>query len=247
MKDKSLIYGIRPIIEAIKSGKNLEKVLIQKDLRGDLYKEAFQVIREAGVIFQFVPIEKLNRLHSGNHQGMMGWITQIEYTPFEDVLISVFESGRAPLLLVLDQITDTRNFGSIARTAECAGVDAIIVPVKDSAMITSDAIKTSAGALHHIPVTKVKNLIEAVKYMKLSGLKIVAATEKASDPYYQSDLKGPVALIMGAEDLGISNDLIRLADDLIQIPLQGSIESLNVAVATGVILFEIAKQRSMAE
>lgn len=243
MKDKSLIYGIRPLIEAIKSGKTLEKVLIQKDLRGDLFKEAFQVIREAGVIFQFVPVEKLNRLHSGNHQGMMGWLSQIEYTPFEDVLITAFEKGRNPLLLVLDRVTDVRNFGSIARTAECAGVDAIIVPVKDSAMITSDAVKTSAGALHHIPVAKVKSLTDSVKYMKQSGLKIVAATEKGSEPFYTADFKGPLALIMGAEDLGISNDLIRLSDEFVKIPLYGNIESLNVAVATGIILFEAARQR----
>lgn len=243
MKDKSLIYGIRPVIEAIKSGKTIEKVLIQKDLRGDLFKEAFQVIREAGVIFQFVPVEKLNRLHSGNHQGMMGWLSQIEYTPFEDVLISAFEKGRNPLLLVLDRVTDVRNFGSIARTAECAGVDAIIVPVKDSAMITSDAVKTSAGALHHIPVAKVKSLTDAVKYMKQSGLKIVAATEKGSEPFYTADFKGPLALVMGAEDVGVSNDLIRLSDEFVKIPLYGNIESLNVAVATGIILFEAARQR----
>jgi len=243
LKDKSLIYGIRPVIEAIKSGKTIEKVLIQKDLRGDLFKEAFQVIREAGVIFQFVPVEKLNRLHSGNHQGMMGWLSQIEYTPFEDVLISAFEKGRNPLLLVLDRVTDVRNFGSIARTAECAGVDAIIVPVKDSAMITSDAVKTSAGALHHIPVAKVKSLTDAVKYMKQSGLKIVAATEKGSEPFYTADFKGPLALVMGAEDVGVSNDLIRLSDEFVKIPLYGNIESLNVAVATGIILFEAARQR----
>lgn len=244
MKDKSLIYGIRPIIEAIKSGKNLEKVLIQKDLRGELFKEAFQVIREAGIIFQFVPVEKLNRLNSGNHQGMMAWLTQIEYHPFENVLISAFENGKTPLILVLDKVTDVRNFGSIARTAECSGVDAIVVPAQASAMITSDAIKTSAGALHIIPVTKVKSLIDAVKYMKNSGLTIVAATEKGSDPYYNADFKGPMALIMGAEDVGISNELIRLADAFVKIPLQGKIDSLNVAVATGIILFEVARQRS---
>ena len=245
MEKENLIYGLRPVIEAIKSGKEIEKIFIQNGLRGDIYIELFQILRDNDVHSQYVPVEKLNKLIPKNHQGVVAYTSIISYTKVESVIPFIYEQGKTPLILILDRITDVRNFGAITRTAECAGVDAIIVPTRGSAQINSDAVKTSAGALHKIPVCKSDNLKETIDYLKKSGLQIIAATEKTDDYYYKTDFLAPTAIIMGSEEDGVSPEYIRLSDHKVKIPLSGDIESLNVSVACGVILYEAIRQRTL--
>lgn len=240
------VFGIRAIIEAIHAGKEIEKVLLKKGLMGDLLKELTDLIKERGIPFQTVPIERINRITRKNHQGALAFISAIEYQSLENTLISVFEKGETPLVVVLDGITDVRNLGAIARSAACAGAHAIVVPEKGSAVVNADAIKTSAGALHDIPVCRVKNLWQSVMYLKNSGLSVVCATEKGADNYYSCKLDGPLALVLGAEDTGITSQILRSADMNCKIPLQGNIGSLNVSVAAGILLFEAVKQRALA-
>jgi len=242
MRDKT-IYGIRPVIEAIKSGKEIDKIMIQKGLRGEGFHQLMAFVRDLDIPVQYVPIEKLNKIYRQNHQGVIAFISEITYQKLEQVIPFTYEQGKVPIILVLDQITDVRNLGAIARTAECAGVDMIVIPERGSAQVTSDAIKTSAGALYKLPVSRVQSLKEAIVFMKNSGLTIFAATEKASTSYSAVKFTQPMALIMGSEDTGISEECLKLADELIMIPVHGEIESLNVSVATGVILYEILRQR----
>jgi 23S rRNA (guanosine2251-2'-O)-methyltransferase len=239
----SLIFGTHAVIEAIRSGKEIEKLILKKDLSGEPLREILKASRERNIPYQFVPIEKLDRITQKNHQGVIAYIAEIEYQKLEQVIPFLYEQGKAPFILILDHITDVRNFGSIARTAECAGVDAIVIPEKGAAQINADAIKTSSGALHSINVCREISLIKAIQFLSDSGLKIVAASEKGTDYYTQPDYSGPVAIVMGAEDTGISNDIIRKADSIVKIPLHGKVSSLNVAVATGLVLYEVVKQR----
>lgn len=243
MKKETYIYGLRPVIEAIKSGKEFEKVMLQKNLKGEIFRELFALIKETEIPFQFVPVEKLNHLSRQNHQGVIGFVSEITYQKAEDLVPAVFEHGQTPLFLILDRITDVRNFGSIVRTAECAGAHGVIIPAKGSASINSDAIKTSAGALYKLPVVRSNNLKDTIRFFRESGLKIIAATEKSDLNYSKTDLTGPFALIMGSEGEGIAEEYLRMTDVTVQIPLFGEIESLNVSVATGVILFEAMRQR----
>jgi 23S rRNA (guanosine2251-2'-O)-methyltransferase len=247
MKKENFIFGIHPVIEAIKSGKEMDRILLQKNLRGESFRELFNLIRDLEIPFQFVPVEKLNRLSKQNHQGVIAYVTDISYQKIEDILPLLYEQGRVPLILLLDGITDVRNMGAIARTAECAGVDAIVIPLKGSAMLNSEAVKTSAGALYKIPVCRTANAQEAVNLMKNSGLHVMAATEKGSHSYLSVDYSTPLLLIMGSEGAGISEELLQLCDEHIMIPLAGEIESLNVSVASGVILFEIIRQRNTTD
>ena len=244
MNNKNQIYGIRPVIEAIKSGKEIEKIFLQKGLRSEGFRQLHSYIRELEIPVQFVPLEKMNRLTRENHQGVVACISEITYQKLEYIIPWVYEQGKAPLVLILDHITDVRNLGAIARTAECAGVDALLIPEKGSAQVNQDAIKTSAGALYKIPVCRCPNLRESITYMKNSGIKILAATEKTDTGYTASDLSAPLALIVGSEESGISGELLELADERVKIPIRGEIESLNVSVAVGVILYEILRQRS---
>ena len=237
------IFGIRAVIEAIDSGKEVDKILIKKGLSGDLFKELFEKIREFQVPFQYVPMEKINRVTRKNHQGVLAFISPITFYDLENFLPSVFESGKNPLILILDQVTDVRNFGAIVRTAECAGVDAVVIPEKGAARINADAVKTSAGALHFVPVCRTKDLKKSIIYLKESGLKITAATEKSSDNYTNADLTGPTAIIMGSEEKGIEQQLLKLADAQVQIPILGKIGSLNVSVAAGLLVYEAIRQR----
>jgi 23S rRNA (guanosine2251-2'-O)-methyltransferase len=201
------------------------------------------LLKKHNVVYQYVPVEKLNRLTSKNHQGVVGYISSIEYSKIEKVLPMVFDAGKTPLILILDRITDVRNFGAIARTAECAGVDAIVIPARGAAQINADAIKTSTGALHKIPVCKEDNLKDVILYLRESGLQVIACTEKTTDMYYTQDYTLPVAIMMGSEEDGISPEFLKLADAHAKIPLMGKIGSLNVSVAAGVILYEAVKQR----
>jgi 23S rRNA (guanosine2251-2'-O)-methyltransferase len=244
MKSQSnMIFGSHAVIEAIRSGKEFEKIIMKKELSGDVLRELLKAALERNIPYQFVPNEKLDRLTRKNHQGVIAFISEIEYQQLESIIPILYDKGVDPFILVLDQITDVRNFGSIARTAECAGVHAIVVPEKGAAQINADAIKTSSGALNLISVCRVPSLIKAVQFLADSGLKIIAASEKGTDLYYNIEYNGPIAVVMGAEDSGVSNDILRKAGNIVKIPLFGKIESLNVAVAAGILLFEVVKQK----
>jgi 23S rRNA (guanosine2251-2'-O)-methyltransferase len=245
MKKETFIYGLRPTIEALKSGKEFDKVFLQNGLKGDNFRELFGLIRDLEIPFQFVPIEKLNRLTHQNHQGVISFISEITYQRIEDLVPFAFEQGRQPLFLLLDRVTDVRNVGAIARTAECAGVDGLVIPSRGSAQINSDAIKTSAGALYKLPVVRSQNLKETIQFLKNSGLTIVAATEKSETKYTDVDFNKPLAIIMGSEGEGVSEEYLKLTDMEVKIPLLGEIESLNVSVASGVLLFEVLRQRNI--
>ncbi|MBK0384031.1 23S rRNA (guanosine(2251)-2'-O)-methyltransferase RlmB [Pedobacter sp. SD-b] len=238
-----MVFGIRAVIEAIGSGKDIESLFLQKGLSGGLISELKTLLRQFDIPSQQVPIEKLNRITTKNHQGVIAFISPITYQKIEDLVPQIFEKGEVPLILMLDGVTDVRNFGAIARTAECCGAHAIVVPKKGSAQINPDAIKTSAGALHKIPVCRHDNLLMVLRFLKDSGIQIVACTEKTEDFIYKPDFTLPTAIIMGAEDEGISFELMRNADHLTKIPMVGTIESLNVSVSAGVILYEAVRQR----
>jgi len=243
MQKNDLIFGIRAIIEAIQSGKELDKILLKTGLRSELFSELSTYIKDLNIPVQYVPIEKINRISQKNHQGALAFLSPVTYLNVEEIVQQTFEAGNIPLILILDKITDVRNFGAIARTAECAGIHAIVIPNKGSAQINADAVKTSAGALHHIPVCRTENLIKTIKYLKNSGVQMVAATEKAAENYYQTDFTLPTAIIMGSEDTGISDECLKIADKLVKIPIQGEIESLNVSVAAAILMYEAVKQR----
>ena len=237
------IFGFHSLIEAIRSGKEIEKVFVKKNLSGDLYNELFGLLKERQIPFQIVPIEKINRITRKNHQGVVAYLSPVVYDKIENVLPMIYEKGETPLVIILDRVSDVRNFGAICRTAECAGVHAIIIPSRGSAMINADAIKTSAGALLKISVCREMNLKDTITYLKGSGLKIIAASEKSSTEYYKSDFTGPLAIIMGSEDEGVSGEYLKLSDERLRIPILGTVESLNVSVATGIIIYDVIRQR----
>jgi len=246
-KQDNLIYGIHPIIETIKAGKEVEKIFIQKGLQGEHFAELFTLLRECEIPYQHVPIEKLNRITRKNHQGILAFVSSIVYQPIEEIIQSLFEKGENPFILILDRVTDVRNFGAIARTAECAGVHAILIPMQGAAQINADAMKTSAGALNNILVSRSKNIGNSLEFLKNSGLQIVAATEKTENNYYTADFTIPTAIIMGSEEDGVSPAYLKKTDLKVKIPINGSTESLNVSVAAGVLIYEVVKQRTLAE
>ncbi len=235
------IFGIRAVEEAIDAGKEIDKIFIKKGLQGELFKGFFKKLQEQDIPFQYVPIEKLNRISQKNHQGVIAYISPIVYDDIEQIIPTLYDEGKEPFILVLDGVTDVRNFGAIARSAECAGVNAIVIPIKGGASVNADAIKTSAGALHNTPVCRVYSLVDTVTFLKNSGIKIVAATEKGADDYTEADYSGPKCLIMGAEDTGISEEVLNIADIFSKIPVKGKIKSLNVSVASGIMLYEMLK------
>ncbi len=245
MEKDQLIYGIRPLMEAITAGKDVDKILIQNGLKSELFHEFRNMLSERNIPYQFVPIEKLNRVTTKNHQGVIGFVSNIVYSEVENIIPFVFEQGKTPLILMLDRITDVRNFGAIARSAECAGADAIVIPYFNSVRVSADAIKSSAGALHKIPVCRSLSMIKTVEFLKSSGLQVVACSEKAQQAYYQCNLTLPTVIIMGSEEDGISDILLKAADQKLKIPMTGEIQSLNVSVAAGIVLFEVLKQRSV--
>jgi len=242
-ESNQMVFGTRAVIEAIRSGKEIESLYVQRGVGGGLVAELKQLLAEFNITAQQVPVEKLNRLTMKNHQGVVAFISPIVYQKIEDIIPQIFEKGETPLILILDSITDVRNMGAIARTAECSGVHAIVVPAKGSAQINPDAIKTSAGALYKIPVCRHDNFMQTVRFIQESGLQLVCCTEKTKDYIYQPDYTAPTAIIMGSEEDGVRNEIIRIADHLAKIPMYGEIESLNVSVATGVILYEAIRQR----
>ncbi len=239
-----MIFGIRPIIEGLKAGIEVEKILMQNTIRSPQTAEIVRLSRQLGIPVQMVPMEKLNRLTKKNHQGVVAFTAHLTYQKLSALLPMLFEAALEPFLLVLDRITDVRNLGAIARSAEASGVHALLLPSRGSAMINADAVKTSTGALHRLNVCREDNLKTSLQYLKDSGLKIVAVTEKASVDYWKADLSGPVALILGAEDTGISEEYLKIADARIKMPMLGEIQSLNVSVAAGIACYEIVRQRS---
>ena len=244
-EEKNYIFGIRAIIEAVNAGKTIDKLFIQKGLHNDLFAELWKLVRLKRINYKHVPLEKINRLTRKNHQGVFAFISPIDFHNIEDIVPSLYEQGKNPFILVLDRITDVRNFGAIARTAECAGVDAIIIPEQNAAAINADAIKTSAGALHKITVCRTWNLKLAIQFMKESGIQLVGCTEKTQDIMYKPDFTPPTAIIMGSEEDGVSAEFLKMCDARAKIPLAGKIASLNVSVATGVILYEAIRQRGL--
>ncbi len=243
MKESEMIFGTRAVIEAIQAGKEVDKILMKRDLQGDLSRELFQIVRNTNIPLQRVPQEKLDRLTRKNHQGVIAFISAVTYQKLEDIVPFLYEEGKNPFIVLLDGVTDVRNFGAIARTCECAGVDAIVIPSRNSVSVNADAVKTSAGALHTLPVCKETSITEAIKFLKNCGYKVVAATEKAENDYTVVDYTTPVALVMGGEDMGISADNLRICDEMVAIPVLGTIASLNVSAAAAVLMYEVVRQR----
>ncbi len=239
----NFIFGIRPLLEAIDNGNIPERVLIQKGLQGENFAVLFQKIRQSKIPFQMVPVEKLNRVTRKNHQGIIAFVSLIEYQPLHILLQSIFEKGETPLLVLLDGVTDVRNMGALVRSAECAGAHAVIIPEKGVAPINADAIKASAGALSRLPICREPYLPATISFLKECGLEVLALDEKGNKTIYQSDLNKPLAIIMGSEDQGISAAILKASDQVISIPMKGEIGSLNVSVAAGVVLFEALRQR----
>ena len=242
-EEKNYIFGIRAIIEAVEAGKTIDKLFIQKGLHNDLFAELWKLVREKRINYKHVPLEKINRLTRKNHQGVFAFISPIDFHNIEDVIPKLYEEGKNPLVLVLDRITDVRNFGAIARTAECAGVDTILIPEQNAAAINADAIKTSAGALHKVTVCRTWNLKLALQFMKESGIQLIGCTEKTQDNMYKPDYTTPTAIIIGSEEDGVSPEFLKMCDARAKIPMNGKIASLNVSVATGVVLYEALRQR----
>lgn len=243
MENNTKIFGLRAVIEAINANKTIDKVFLQKGLRGELFNELESIIRKQSINVSYVPVEKLNRFTDKNHQGAVAQISPIEFHDLETLVINVIESGKTPLFLLLDQISDVRNFGAIIRTAECTGVDGIIIQKKGAAPINGDTVKTSAGAVFKVPICKVDHIKDAMFHLQASGIKVIAATEKTKDTIYDVSFKEPCAIIMGSEGKGISPSIIKLADDRAKLPMYGEIGSLNVSVACGAFLYEIVRQR----
>ena len=239
----NLIFGTRAVIEAVNAGKEIDKIIIQKGLSNQLYSELRKAIKDLDIPIQIVPPEKINRITSKNHQGVLAFIAQVTYYEVEDLLATVFEKGKMPLVLILDRVTDVRNFGAIARSADCSGVDFIVIPSRGAAQINADAVKTSAGALNRMKVCRVDNLKSTIDYLKEYGLQIVSCHEKTESYYFNADLTKPTAIIMGSEENGISNEYLKRSDIQVKIPMVGNIASLNVSVAAGIILFEAVRQR----
>ena len=240
-----MIYVIHSIFEAPDAGQELDKILLKRELRNPEIKKIIDIAKDRLIPVQFVPEEKLNRLSRKNHQGIIAFISSIEYSNIENLIPMIYEDGRDPFLVILDGLTDVRNFGAIARTAECAGVDAIIIPDKGSVSVTGDAVKTSAGALMRIPVCRVSSISETIKFLQDNGIRVMVASEKATKEYTNIEMNSPLAIVMGAEDKGASLDTIRKSDELIAIPQVGSIGSLNVSVAAAIIMYEVFRQRKI--
>ncbi|MBT8254064.1 MAG: 23S rRNA (guanosine(2251)-2'-O)-methyltransferase RlmB [Flavobacteriaceae bacterium] len=243
MESSTEIFGIRAVIEAIDAGKSIDKVFVQKGLKGPLFQRLENQLRQHGISYSYVPVEKLNRLSHKNHQGVVARVSPVEFHALDTLVSSTLESGRVPLFVLLDQVSDVRNFGAIIRTAECTGVDGIIIGKSGGASINADTIKTSAGAVFKMPLCKVDHIKDAIYHLQASGIKVVAATEKTDKLVYDVSLKEPCAIVMGSEGRGITPSILKIADERIKLPILGDIDSLNVSVACGALLYEIVRQR----
>ena len=242
-KDESKLFGIHAVMEAIKSGKTVDKIFLQKGLQGELSRELILLLREHKIVPNTVPVEKLNKLTRKNHQGVVAFVAPVDFQDLEELIIQTQEKGEAPLFILLDQLTDARNFGAIIRTAECVGAHGVIIPKSGSAPVSADTVKTSAGAVFNMPICKVDHLKDAMFLLQASGIQTVAATEKTEDTIYQVDFKTPTAIIMGSEGKGVSPGILKLVDHKAKLPMYGNISSLNVSVAAAVFLYEAIRQR----
>lgn len=243
MEANDYIFGLRAVMEAIEAGKEIDKVMIKSDLQGDLAAELMRMLRDHGILTRRVPVEKLNKITRKNHQGVIAILSAVTYYRLDHIVPQLYEDGMLPFIVVLDGITDVRNFGAIARTAECAGVNAIVIPERGSVSVGGDAVKTSAGALLHLPVCRERSVTGAVRFLKDNGYRIVAASEKADINYTRADYTVSTAIVMGSEDTGISPEVLKLCDTFVSIPQFGHIGSLNVSVAAGIIMYEVVRQR----
>ncbi|MCC8186424.1 MAG: 23S rRNA (guanosine(2251)-2'-O)-methyltransferase RlmB [Bacteroides sp.] len=242
-----MIFGVRAVLEAVEAGKEIDKILVKKDIQSDLSKELFAALKGTLIPVQRVPVERINRITRKNHQGVVAFLSSVTYQKTEDLVPTLFEMGKAPFFVMLDGVTDVRNFGAIARTCDCAGVDAVILPAKGSVSVNADAMKTSAGALHTLSVCREKSLKTTLQYLKDSGFRLIAATEKGDYDYTKGEYTGPVCLVMGAEDTGVAYEHLALCDEWVRIPVLGKIESLNVSVAAGILMYEVVRQRASVE
>jgi 23S rRNA (guanosine2251-2'-O)-methyltransferase len=243
MREKEMVFGLRSVLEAIESGRSIDKILLKKDMEGELSRELSVVLRGKLIPVQRVPGERLDRVTRKNHQGVIAFVSAVEYQRLEDMIPSIYEAGRDPFMVLLDGVTDVRNFGGIARTCECAGVDGVVLPSGGSVTVTSDAMKTSSGALNHLAVCKERTLQGAIGYLRSSGLRVIAASEKGSEEYTAVSYEGPIGLVLGGEEAGISLENLRHADHIVRIPQYGEIGSLNVSAAAAVIIYEAVRQR----
>ncbi len=237
------VFGMRPVIEAINANKDIERIFIQNGLKSELFRELMILLKQNNIQYQYVPIAKLNRITQKNHQGVIAYISPITYDDIEQIIPGLFENGIDPLILIMDKITDVRNFGAILRTAESSGANAVVYPSQGSAILNAGTVKSSAGAIYNIPICRSDNLKDTIDFLKNSGLKIGAATEKGAELYTNADLSGPIAIIMGSEDDGVSGEYLKRSDLKLMIPMLGKTASLNVSVAAGVLLYEIVRQR----
>ncbi len=240
------IFGMHPIIEAINAGKEIDRVFIQNGLKNEQFRDLMKLIKADNIPYKFVPLVKLNKITRKNHQGVIAYTSPIVFSNIEHIIPSLYEDGKVPLVLILDKITDVRNFGAILRTAESTGVNAVIIPSQGAALLNSGTVKSSAGAIYNIALCRSDNLKNTIDFLKNSGLKIASATEKGAELYSNSDLSGPIALIMGSEGVGVSGEYLKRSDMKLMIPMLGTTASLNVSVAAGVLLYEIVRQRGMS-
>ena len=244
MDKNDYIYGIRPVMEAIEAGKDIDKVLVKKDLSGDLINELYELVKRYRILIQRVPLEKINRITRKNHQGVLAVLSSVTYSNISNVMPEIYENGRMPFLVALDGITDVRNFGAIARTCECAGVDAVVIPERHSVSVSGDAMKTSAGALIYLQVCRERSMQGALEYLKKNGCKIVGASGKTKKTYTDVDYSVPTVIVMGSEDTGMTPEVEAVCDELVTIPEYGQINSLNVSVAAGIMMYEVVRQRN---
>ena len=244
MIDKTqYIYGIHAVLEALDASKDIDKILMSKTLNDETAREIIDRARALRVPVQRVPVQKIDRITRRNHQGVLALMAAVTYYRVEDLVPQLFDEGENPFIVVLDGVTDVRNFGAVARTCECAGVSAIVIPDRESVSVNADAVKTSAGALNYLPVCREHNLVNAVKLLRDSGFRIVGTSDKNATPYTDADYTGPVAIVLGAEDKGISPEIMKLCDTRVLIPEFGHINSLNVSVAGGIMIYEVVRQR----
>ncbi|MBW8523965.1 23S rRNA (guanosine(2251)-2'-O)-methyltransferase RlmB [Chryseobacterium chendengshani] len=242
-KKDDFIFGLRPVLEAIEAGKTIDKIFVQNALQGEIFAELKAVLAKYKIRPNYVPVEKLNRFTRKNHQGVVAFISDVPFHKIENIIPELFEEGKVPFILILDRLTDVRNFGAICRTAECVGIHAVVIPEKGGAPINSDAIKTSAGAMYNIKICKENNLAHVVDYLQQSGVSVFSATEKAQKLIYDVNFTEPCAIVMGNEETGISKEVLHHSDEKIKLPIEGKTQSLNVSVACGAILYEAMRQK----
>ncbi|HPY82390.1 MAG: 23S rRNA (guanosine(2251)-2'-O)-methyltransferase RlmB [Bacteroidales bacterium] len=243
MAQNNVIIGIHAVHEALKDSLTLDQILIKKNANNEIIREIIYLARKQTVTVKTVPVEKINRITRKNHQGVIAFSSPVDFHNITNLVPSIFEKGAIPLFVILDQITDVRNFGAIVRSCECFGVNGIIIPQKGAAQIGEDAVKTSAGALYKVPISKVHSLPSCIDFLQQSGISVLSITEKSSTSLYTIDCSVPLALVFGAEDVGISSAILQKSDACVNIPMQGEISSLNVSVAAGIGLYEVLKQR----